>query len=477
LNITVVGQGYVGLVTAACLADWGHQVTGVDSDPGRISSLAGKQVPFHEPGLADLVARGVDVGRLAFERSSATLIESSDVVFLAVGTHDGNGGWQTSTVLACLQEIVPDVRDDAVVVIRSTLPPEFVGQLDEVVSEIRRQAGRGPIAVLMNPEFTREGAAIHDFMHPDRVVLGVSRDPDEIGVELLRVVYARAEAPVLVMPAMDAALAKLGSNLFLATKISFANEYASLCDRFGASIDNVVTAMSYDTRIGGQFLRAGVGFGGSCLPHQVTMTVRTAASVGVSVPLMAAVDEINHRRRSELVERLESLVDRPLDRSRIALLGLTFKPHTDDLRDAPSLTIARLLIDQGATVVAWDPMASARDRASEMIPQLRTVAHPEAALNGADAAAIVTEWPELRSIDWAAALETMRGNGIFDGRNVLDPNAMSAAGYRYDGFGRGLHEANPAVSRPAGTQTIVHDEWPVTAEAEGSDPASVPAAL
>lgn len=437
MDITVVGQGYVGLVTAACLADWGHRVTGIDADPHRVSSLRAGIIPFHEPGLADLVDSGVRGGRLSFATRSSDLIAQSDVVFLAVGTHDGNGGWQTATVLSCFQEILPDVRDDAVVVIRSTLPPEFVGQLSDVVGGIRRRSGRRPVAVMLNPEFTREGAAIHDFQNPDRVVVGTAHDPDGRGADLVASLYASTEAPVLVMPAIDAALTKLGSNLFLATKISFVNEYAGICDAFGASIDNVVDAMGYDARIGGRFLRAGVGFGGSCLPHQVTMTVRTAAGAGIAAPLLSAVDEINHRRRTELVDRLALMLGRPLGRSRVAMLGLTFKPSTDDLRDAPSLTVARILAEQGAQVIAWDPMPAARERAAELVPSLETTADIATAVSGADAAAVITEWPDLRSVDWTEVKSLMRGDVVFDGRNALDPSVVVAAGFRYGGFGRG----------------------------------------
>ena len=437
LNLSGIGQGYVGLVTAACLADWGHGVTGIDADPARLAACQAGNVPFHEPGLDALVSAGVESGRLAFSHGSPDLIRASDVIFVAVGTHDGNGGWQTATMLRCLQEIVPSIAHEAVLVIRSTLPPDFVRQLGEIVTDIRRNAGLEAITVMVNPEFTREGAAIHDFKQPERIVLGIAWDPDDRGVDRLRELYARADAPVLVMSAIDAAMAKLGSNLFLATKISFVNEYATLCDTFGATIDNVVAAMAYDSRIGGKFLRAGVGFGGSCLPHQVTMTVRAAGSAGVSSPLLAAVDEINHRRRSEIVERLAKMMDRPVRKSRVALLGLTFKPQTDDLRDAPSLTIARLLLDHGAHVVAWDPMPSARERAEELVPGLMTTDRAEDAMSGADATAVITEWPDLRSVDWVAARQTVRGNALFDGRNALDPEVIASAGFRYAAFGRG----------------------------------------
>lgn len=474
-NIVIFGQGYVGLVTAACLAEWGHCVTGVDANAGRLAALTSGRIPFHEPGLDELVRKNVASDRLRFAASSPDLVRGSDLVVIAVGTHDGNGGWQTATMLNCLAEVVPNIREDATLVIRSTLPPEFVSQLGDIVNGLRAQADMAPIAVMLNPEFTREGAAIRDFMHPERVVIGSAADPDGRGVALLSEIYAAADAPILVMPAIDAAFAKLGSNLFLATKISFVNEYASLCDSFGATIDNVVAAMSYDTRIGGQFLRAGVGFGGSCLPHQVTMTVKTARVAGIAAPLLSAVDEINHRRRHEVVDHVEALIDRPLTEARIGLLGLTFKPDTDDLRDAPSLTIARLLMERGATVVAFDPMASARRLAEDLVPGLITVASPEEALRGSDAAAVVTEWPQIREIDWQAVHRVMRGHVVFDGRNALDPAVLAAAGYRYAGFGRGLHE--PGMRHATGEpEEAVLEIQVLDRVLEGNPATGVPAA-
>jgi UDPglucose 6-dehydrogenase len=464
MNITVIGQGYVGLVTAACFAEWGHQVTGIDANPERISALETGHVPFHEPGLDELVVGNVGSGRLRFTSEPSEALHDVEVVFVAVGTHDGNGGWQTATILGCLGDIVPQLADDAVLVIRSTLPPEFVHQVGSVVEGLREQAGRPPIVVLLNPEFTREGAAIRDFTEPERIVFGVLSDPDGRGVARLRQLYAPAGAPVLVLPAMDAVLAKLGANLFLATKISFVNELATLCDAFGATIDNVVASMAYDSRIGGGFLHAGVGFGGSCLPHQVTMTVRTAAMARVPAPLLTAVDHINHQRRVELVDRVVEQLDRPIDAARIALLGLTFKPQTDDLRDAPSLAIAGLLIGRGAEVCAYDPMESARAKAASLIPDLAVRPSAEAALVGADAAVLVTEWPEFRQLDWPQLRSMMRGRFVFDGRNALDPTEVTEAGLRYVSFGRGQREPSvpvPADGDAAATALVVIEGGPI----------------
>jgi UDPglucose 6-dehydrogenase len=249
--------------------------------------------------------------------------------------------------------------------------------------------------------------------------------------------YRQTPGPVLVMHGLDAVLAKLGSNLFLATRISFANELAGLCDLYGADVEQVVAAMAYDQRIGGSFFRAGIGFGGSCLPHQVTMTIRSAAASGAVTPLLAAVEEINRGQRTRFVDRIESLLGGSVEGARIALLGLTFKPDTDDLRDAPSLEIARHLLERGATVVAYDPMSGAMARAEQLVPGLETVSSALAALEDADAAGLVTEWAEFLAMDWAAAGKRMRRPILVDGRNALPPLAMLEAGLAYSSFGRG----------------------------------------
>jgi UDPglucose 6-dehydrogenase len=438
MQIRVIGLGYVGLVTAACLAEWGHRVVGVEASETRLDALKRGAVPFFEPGLAELVARHAANGRLDFRGASPDAMSDADVVFVAVGTHDGNGGWQTETMLACLSDIVPAMSQDAVLVIRSTLPPDFIRQLPRLLRSLREQAGLEPIAALVNPEFTREGAAIRDFLEAERVVIGTIDDPLGRGAARLTELYQATDAPILTMNAIDAAFAKLGSNLFLATKISFANELATLCDAYGAQIDHVVAAMAYDGRIGGQFLRAGVGFGGSCLPHQVTMTVKSATLAGIPSPLLAAVDDINHRRRTDFVARIRELVGGSLEGRRVALLGLTFKPETDDLRDAPALDIARHLLASGASVVAYDPMPTARERSAEAVPGLEVVDSAMAAVVDADAIGLVTEWREFQQLDWSAIRASVAGAVVVDGRGALVPKQIAEAGFAYSAFGRGL---------------------------------------
>ena len=459
MRVTVVGLGYVGLVTGACMAAWDHDVIGVDSDPGRLGALRAGTLPFHEPDLDRLVADGIARGRIAFAGDPAEAATSADVVIIAVGTHDGNGGWQTDTIRACLAQVVPAMRDDATLVIRSTLPPDMVRSVRGLVDGHRAAAGRRPIPALLNPEFTREGRAVHDFQYPERIVFGVVTDPDGRGEVALRELYRATPAPVLVMSAIDAALTKLGANLFLATKISFANELADLCDAYDADVTTVVDGMSYDGRIGGSFLRAGVGFGGSCLPNQVAMTIRTASGIGLDVPLLSAVAEVNGRRRQRVVERAAMLLDGTVRHRRVTLLGLTFKPDTDDLRDAPALDIARGLIEAGASVVAYDPMASARAKALTLVPGLQVAEDPYDALVGSDAAILVTEWREFLELDWSAIAGVMRRRVVIDGRNQLAGARLAEAGFTYTSFGRGTVDPSSLEATPVAAQLGMSLGW------------------
>jgi UDPglucose 6-dehydrogenase len=459
MRATVIGLGYVGLVTAAGVAEWGHEVVGIDGDERRVRSLKAGRMPIHEPGLRELVASGVSSGKLRFSTPSAAAIAAAQVVFVAVGTHDGNGGWQTTTIRKALASIVPEMSDDATLAIRSTLPPDFIRQVPWVVNAMRHEAGRRPIPVMTNPEFTREGSAVRDFLEPDRVVIGAGHDPHGRGESMLRKVYRRVDAPILVMGATDAALTKLGANLFLATKISFANELAQLCDAYGADINDVVAGMSHDRRIGGGFLRPGIGFGGSCLPHQVAMTVRESEEMGSPSPLFAAVEAVNHRQRDVFVDRITRAVG-DLEGARVALLGLTFKPDTDDLREAPALDIASALIDGGATVIAYDPMPKARAGAADAVPGLIVVDNAMKAIVGADVIGLVTEWPEFSRLPWGSIASAVTRPTIVDGRNALDPEALMAAGFEYVGFGR-AGEVQAVAARVAAASAA--PEKPVTA--------------
>jgi UDPglucose 6-dehydrogenase len=472
LDVTVVGQGYVGLVTAAGAAEWGHTVVGVEKDPTRRDSLLEGRVPFHEPMLGELVAANLANGRLRFTADMASGVAGADLVFIAVGTVDADGRWETRTMATCLAEVVPLVDDGATIVVRSTCPPAFVTTLAASVEAIRSEARRGPVSVMLNPEFTKEGTAVQDYLTPDRVVIGIARDPDGSGAAKLREFYGQVEAPIVEMSAIDAIMAKLGSNLFLATKISFANELAALCDLYGAQVEHVVEGMAHDPRIGGSFLRAGIGFGGSCLPHQVTMTVAESASRGHDASLFAAVDLVNHRQRTAFADHVHDLVGGVGGR-RVALLGLTFKPHTDDLRAAPALDIAKDLIDRGATVVAYDPMETARTRAATFVPGLVVVESAEDALRDADVVALTTEWPEFVTLSWTRVAELVKGAIVVDGRNALDPDAVEAAGFVYRGFGRGQRGVSEPVRVP-----VMAADLPVASDAiAGEAPALRPVAM
>ncbi len=453
LKIAGVGQGYVGLVTSVGAAEWGNEVVGVEIDPQRLLALRAGRSPIFEPGLEELVAGHAATGRLSFSSDTGEAVAGARIVFVAVATTDSAGAWDFATMRRCLTGVVPLMDDDSVLVIRSTCPPQLVKEIVPLVDAIRSNADRAPIALAFNPEFTREGNALHDFLEPDRVILGIASDPSGLGEAALRQFYATVEAPILVMGAADAMLSKLASNLYLATKISFANELAALCDVHGSRIERVVEGMSYDPRIGGSFLRAGIGFGGSCLPHQVTMTVADAETLGIDVPLLAAVDSINARQRTTFVDRLAALTG-GLEGRRIALLGLTFKPHTDDLRAAPGLDIARDLLSRDAVVVAYDPMETARQRAAGLIDDLLIADTAIDALTGADAVGLITEWPEFVALPWADLARVVRGQVVVDGRNALDPEVMAAAGFTYSAFGRGTQTAqdgSAAASVPVGS--------------------------
>jgi len=449
MRVCVIGLGYVGLVTAAGAGTWHHETTGVDADASRVDSLRAGIVPFHEPGLDRAVRDGVKGGFLRVTTDIASAVRSAEIVFVAVGTHDGNGGWQTTTMTACLETIAPHVADDATLVIRSTLPPAYIARLAGLVRELRAAAERPAVPVMLNPEFTKEGTAVRDFLEPDRVVIGRIDDPEGRGTRALRQFYNAVTAPILEMEGMDASLTKLGSNLFLATKISFANELAALCDAYGATVDDVVRAMGLDTRIGTRFLRPGVGFGGSCLPHQVAMTTREARAAGHPTPLLEGVEAVNQRQRIEFVDEIEAAAGGTLEGARVGVLGLTFKPDTDDLRDAPSLTITAELVRRGASVVAHDPMPRARVQAASLTPGLEVASTPQEAVQGADAIALVTEWAEYLDLDWASLGKLVARRAVVDGRNALARPAITAAGFTYRGFGRGTAAPAATFDHPA----------------------------
>ncbi len=432
MNVTVIGTGYVGLIQGACLADVGHTVTCVDVDETKLALLRGGVSPIYEPGIDELLARTIGSGRLRFATPEETLGSLlGDVVFVAVGTPSAaNGAADLNAVRIVVGQIADSADHDLVVVMKSTVPPGTGRALAR-----RFLDGAGPkLSYVSNPEFLREGRAIEDWYHTDRIVLG---GDDPAALETVASLYGTLDAPVIATDVASAETIKYASNAFLSTKISFINEMANLCDCVGADIDAVSRGVGLDPRIGPQFLHAGIGYGGSCFPKDVRALDFISAMNGYSFELMKAVIEVNGRQRLLPVISLSRAIGSLADR-RIAVLGLTFKPDTDDVRESPALDIVPLLIEEGAEVRAYDPLA-----APVSLGRGVRVDDVWSALEGASAAVLVTEWPELVGLDWARVASAMvEPKIVFDGRNALDADAVRAAGLVYMAVGReGLHRA------------------------------------
>ena len=445
MNITVIGAGYVGLVTAACLADMGNSVVGVDVSPERIALLHAGQIPIHEPGLHELVASNIEAGRLSFTSSHADGLRDCEIVFIAVGTpprEDGSADLQH--VLAVARTIGVHLDQYAVIVDKSTVP---VGTADKVCEEILAAlAERGiqvPFDVVSNPEFLKEGAAIADFQRPDRIIVG-SRSPRAI--EVMRQLYApfsRVQDKLIVMDERSAELTKYAANAMLATRISFMNEIAALADAMGADVENVRRGMGADPRIGPLFLYPGAGFGGSCFPKDLRALGHMAAQAGTDGELLRAVELVNERQKKWLFDRISSFFKGQLKGRTIAVWGLAFKPETDDVREASSLVLVSSLVRAGACVRAYDPEAVGTARlALEQwftpvdMNAIAFVGSAREAVTGADALALVTEWKEFRSPDFKWLAATLAGKAVFDGRNQYQPAVVEAAGMTYFGIGR-----------------------------------------
>jgi UDPglucose 6-dehydrogenase len=440
--ISVIGAGYVGLVTGACLAHLGNQVRVVDIDAARIARLREGEVPIHEPGLDELVAEGLANGRLTFHaQQSAT--RDSRLVIVAVGTLDGEGEWTGTLVEQAVSMLAADPRAPRHLVVRSTLMPGTAVALERMARSI--DPG---IRLCFNPEFTREATAVRDFLEPDRVVVGAGRDAQAL-VEELHELYAPMEKPILDTDLTSAETIKIASNVFLATKISFANELARLCAATGADVHAVVDGMGLDLRIGRAFLSPGPGFGGSCFPSQVRALPEMARSFGVDAPVISSVHVSNMGQADWLVDGLERARGASIADARVAVLGLTFKADTDDLRESPALRLAERLAARGARVVAFDPVAT--DRGIAQLAAGGVSAHgaasAEAAIEGADAVVVGTEWPEFRQLDWAALAPTMRGRVVVDARRVVDVTAATAAGLTVVILGVS-HEPEVLTSQP-----------------------------
>ncbi len=435
----MIGTGYVGLVTGACFAEVGNDVLCLDVDKRKIDILNAGGVPIHEPGLEAMIARNAAAGRLRFTTDVDAAVAHGTLQFIAVGTPpDEDGSADMQYVLAAARDIGRRMTEFKIVVDKSTVP---VGTADRVRAAIAEElAARGVdpgFAVVSNPEFLKEGAAVEDFMRPDRVVIGAD---DERAIAAMRAVYApfqRTHERLLVMDVRSAELTKYAANAMLATRISFMNELANLADLLGADIEHVRQGIGSDPRIGYYFLYPGVGYGGSCFPKDVKALSHTAAEFGRPLRILAAVEEVNEAQKLRLVEKIVARLGEDLAGRTFALWGLAFKPNTDDMREAPALEIIAALAARGAKVVAYDPVAMTEaGRVLAGAPHVAFAASPMAALAGADALVVVTEWKEFRSPDFDAIRKALREPLVFDGRNLYDPPAVRAAGLEYFAIGR-----------------------------------------
>ncbi|MBB5204346.1 UDPglucose 6-dehydrogenase [Inhella inkyongensis] len=442
MKVTTIGTGYVGLVTGACLAEMGNQVLCLDVDAEKIRVLEAGGMPIHEPGLLEIVRRNVAAGRLAFTTDVDRAVQHGTLLFIGVGTPPGEDGSADLTyVLAAARSIGRRMTDYKVVVDKSTVP---VGTADAVHAAIAEElAMRGvqvPYAVVSNPEFLKEGAAVEDFMRPDRIIVGAD---DEQALLLMRALYSpfnRTQDRLMVMDVRSAEFTKYAANAMLATRISFMNELALLAEAQGADIEQVRRGIGSDPRIGYQFLYPGVGYGGSCFPKDVKALVQTGAQAGVELRVLKAVEAANEHQKQVLVAKLLQRFDGNLQGRHFALWGLAFKPNTDDMREAPALVIVRELLARGATVAAYDPVAMPEARRLlGSAAGLRFGERAEDVLEGADALLLVTEWKEFRTPDFDAIKARLKQALVFDGRNQYDPALMRLLGFEYHGIGRGGH--------------------------------------
>ncbi|MGE0854090.1 MAG: UDP-glucose/GDP-mannose dehydrogenase family protein [Hyphomicrobiaceae bacterium] len=433
MKICMIGAGYVGLVSAACFSEFGWHVACIDKDPKRIAALQAGSIPIYEPGLDDLVARHARAGRLVFSADLSAAVREADVVFLAVGTPQrrGDGHADLSYIFAAVDDLAPHLAGFTVIVTKSTVPVGTSSAIEERVRTLRPDAD---VAVCSNPEFLREGSAIQDFMHPDRILIGCD---DPRAEALLRKLYKPLmlrDAPVLVTSRESAELAKYAANAFLAMKISFINEIANICEAAGADIQEVASAIGRDKRIGEKFLHPGPGYGGSCFPKDVSALIRAGRHFGTPQTLVETVYHINTERKIEMARRVSEALGGTVRGKSIGVLGITFKPNTDDIREAPSLTVLPILAGDGAVLRAYDPQGQRHGRLA--LPQ---VSWCEAALdvaNDADAIVLLTEWNEFRALDLEDLRSRMRGNVLLDFRNVFSGSAATAAGFAYFGIGR-----------------------------------------
>jgi len=436
MNVCMIGTGYVGLVSGACFAEFGVQVVCADNDEAKIAALQGGTIPIYEPGLDGIVERNVRQGRLSFTCDTAKAIESSLVIFIAVSTPSRpDGSTDLTTVEAVAREIGRSMDGYKVIVTKSTVPVGTSVKVRGWIEEELAAAGREVrFSIASNPEFLREGAAIGDFMRPDRVVIG-TEDVEATAIlnDLYRPLYL-IEAPILMTDIPTAELTKYAANAFLATKISFINEIANLCEKVGADVHSIARGIGLDRRIGPKFLHAGPGFGGSCFPKDTRSVAHFAREIGQELEIIESVIRVNDRQRERMVEKVVEALDGDIDGRTIGILGLSFKPETDDMRDAPALDIIRGLEKRGARIRAYDPQAMRE--ASKLLPDLTTCDDPYEACTGADALVLITEWNQFRMLDLARIRSLLRQPVVVDLRNVYEPEPMREAGFRYFCVGR-----------------------------------------
>jgi UDPglucose 6-dehydrogenase len=434
MKIAMIGTGYVGLVSGVCLSDFGHEVVCVDKDPGKIDKLTKGKVPIYEPGLEALMAKNVQAGRLSFTTDLPQAVQGAGAVFIAVGTptRRGDGHADLSFVMAAASEVAAVLDGYAVVVTKSTVP---VGTNRAVAETIRAANPKADFDVSSNPEFLREGAAVDDFMRPDRVVIGVETErARKVMAEIYRPLFLR-EFPVVYTGLESAEMIKYAANAFLATKITFINEIAALCEKVGADIKAVSKGMGMDGRIGNKFLHAGPGYGGSCFPKDTVALARIGQDHAAPMQIVETVIRVNHEIKRRMVMKIEDLCDGVLRDKTIAVLGVTFKPNTDDMRDAPSLTILPALVGAGARVRVCDPQG--RQEGEALLPGVKWVENPYQATAGADLVVILTEWNEFRALDLARLARKMATPRMADLRNIYHQDEVMAAGFtHYVGVGR-----------------------------------------
>ena len=432
MRVTMIGAGYVGLVSGACFAEFGHQVTCIDKHAGKIAALKRGEIPIFEPGLADLVAANTRQGRLEFAADTSS-IRVAEAIFIAVGTPSrrGDGHADLSFVYDAVREIAPLIAATAVVVTKSTVP---VGTGDEIEHILRQKRPDAEIQVASNPEFLREGAAIRDFKHPDRIVIGTddARARAVLG-EIYRPLYLNVP-PLIFVSRRTAELIKYAANAFLATKITFINEIADLCEQVGADVQEVARGMGLDNRIGAKFLHPGPGFGGSCFPKDTSALLKTAHDHGVALRIVEAVTAVNENRKRAMARKVVAALDGAVRGKTIAVLGLTFKPNTDDTRDSPAIPLITALHDLGATVCGYDP--AGMEQAKPQLPTVQYCQSAYSAAEGADAIVIATEWEQFRALDLARLKQIMARPVIVDLRNIYRADEMRRAGFRYVAVGR-----------------------------------------